>query len=479
MPPPSRVPSQQLQQQPYRSGSPTTTAPSVRRNLFSARLSRRPASGSQSSSQGSSSQQHTHSNQHNQEESAPALQNGDVGHEQEQPHHRMPRIAYSTAVPPTVSQVHVASRRYQHQRSVSTPSLSPSPPRLSPFRNLPPAATFSHNAATVTAPPPFAPTPPRHLTAATDNYDPTISPNRPLSPRSRESLFPNSSVIAINPVTGRPILPHLPILPGRLNLTDEDGVAQQGLQSMNHGDEHQEDGGVSRSPDDGFHHPRHLSHTEHDHNDHSPGRAQPQHFYTQARAYSDHPSYQQHSHQHHQHQPPDSDMNHAHPSTATMMRAAAEDEASLEADEERRDRERIERLLRELMGRQRARANINSNKSSSSTVGNDPPSSSSAARAMASSGLRKHGTLGGRHQHAGITAHNDDDHVVYAAGDEAGAEDSEESEAEREELMGLITASLRREVARAEDEGWMYGDSGMGMGTGWDGREEGLVGGYD
>lgn len=458
--PPSRVPSQQLQQPSYLSGSPTaTTVPSVRRNLFSAHLSRRPASGSHSSSQGSSTQQHTQSNQPNAEQPAPAVHHGGAGDEQEPSHHHMPRMTHAMAGPPTVSQVHAASRRYQHQRSVSTPSLSPSPPRPSPFHNLPPTATFNHNAATVTAPPPFAPTPPRHMTAATDTYDPTISPNRPLSPRSRENLFPNSSVIAINPVTGRPILPHLPVLPGRLRLTDEDGVAQQAGQDVGHGDDDNEAAGASRSPDDGFHPHHHLNYTEQDHNDHPHSGAQPQHFYTQTRAYPDHPSY------HHQHIPSDPDMNHPHPSTPAMMRAAAEDEASLEADEERRDRERIERLLREMMGRQRARAKVSSNKSSSSTVGNDPPSSSSASMAMASNGVKKRGTLRGQQ------------HDVYAAGEGDG--DSEDSEAEREELMGLITASLRREVARAEDEGWMYGDGGMGIGTGWDGREEGLVGGYD
>lgn len=162
------------------------------------------------------------------------------------------------------------------------------------------------------------------------------------------------------------------------------------------------------------------------------------------------------------------------------MRAAAEDEASLEADEERRDRERIERLLREMMARQRARAKVNTNKISSSTVGDGPPSSSSAA--MVSSGVKKRGTLRQHHlaasqrrRHIDMEDDDNDGEDVYAAADA----DSEESEAEREELMSLITASLRREVVRAEDEGWMFGDSGMGMGMGWHGREEGLIGGYD
>jgi hypothetical protein len=290
-------------------------------------------------------------------------------------------------------------------------------------------------------------------------------------------------VIALNPVTGRPILPHLPVLPGRLRLTDEDGGAQQGEHDDEGEDEDHEGAGASQSPDGEFHRSHHLTYTEQDHNDNAHAGARPQHFFTQSRTHTEHPSYrlQHHQHRHHQHVPSDPDMDHAHQSTAAMMRAAAEDEASLEADEERRDRERIERMLREMMARQRARAKVTTNKTSSSTVGDGPPSSSSAA--MVSSGVKKRGTLRGQHRLAGSRRHrhvdidhdDNDDEDVYAAVDA----DSEESEAEREELMGLITASLRREVVRAEDEGWMYGDSGMGMGMGWDGREEGLVGGYD
>lgn len=284
------------------------------------------------------------------------------------------------------------------------------------------------------------------MTAATDpyEYDLTISPNRPLSPRSRETLFPNSSIIALNPVTGRPILPHLPVLPGRLRLTDEDGGLEPGEHEDQGDEDHEGTPGASLSPNGGFHHQ-------------------------------------------HQHHPSDPDMIHAHSSTAAMTRGAAEDEVSLEADEERRDRERIERLLREMMARQRARAKMGTHKPTMSNLGDGPPSSSSAANV--SNGVRKHGSLRGtQQQHGGSRRHRDlspmengddehtdDDDEIYAVEDA----ESEESEAEREELMGLITASLRREVARAEEEGWMYGDSGMGVGMGWDGREEGLVGGYD
>ncbi|OAP56670.1 hypothetical protein AYL99_08782 [Fonsecaea erecta] len=104
------------------------------------------------------------------------------------------------------------------------------------------------------------------------------------------------------------------------------------------------------------------------------------------------------------------------PPAADHEHAAA---AEAEADEERRDRERIERLLRDMMARQRARAK---------------GKASASAAAM-----------------------------------------DEDDEAEKDELMGLIMGSLRREVAKAEDEAWMFGES-LGLG-GRAGRDE--VGVYD
>ncbi len=78
---------------------------------------------------------------------------------------------------------------------------------------------------------------------------------------------------------------------------------------------------------------------------------------------------------------------------------------------ERKDRQRIERLLGEMMARQRAKT-------------------------------------GTRPSHVGVAD-----------------VDVAESSVEKDELMTLITASLRREVARAEDDAWMYGDSAsMGVG---------------
>lgn len=57
-----------------------------------------------------------------------------------------------------------------------------------------------------------------------------------------------------------------------------------------------------------------------------------------------------------------------------------------------------------------------------------------------------------------------------------------EDEAERDELMGLIMGSLRREVARADEENWMFGfgASGAGGGAGDDSvTPMGMVGGRD
>jgi hypothetical protein len=109
---------------------------------------------------------------------------------------------------------------------------------------------------------------------------------------------------------------------------------------------------------------------------------------------------------------------------AAHAQAQAQAESLDEADSERRDRERIERLLREMMARQRARAK---GKSTASSMG------------------RK-----------------------------AEVENGEAQE-EKEELMGLIMGSLRREVARADEEGWMFGETAT-MGS-MVGRDE--VGVYD
>ncbi|ETN40501.1 uncharacterized protein HMPREF1541_04778 [Cyphellophora europaea CBS 101466] len=149
MAPPARVPSQpDLSPTHSLSGSPTRTAPDpVRRNLFSAHLSRRPASSQSTTSRPSSQSQN------------------------------------ATQPPSLPSQ---------------TRNISPftSPPRLSPTHPLPPSFN--------------------------ETYDPVVSPHRSLSPRTVATLFPSSSVVALNPSTGRPILPNLPTLPARLRLSDSD-----------------------------------------------------------------------------------------------------------------------------------------------------------------------------------------------------------------------------------------------------------------
>ncbi|KIV90838.1 hypothetical protein PV10_05446 [Exophiala mesophila] len=254
-----------------------------------------------------------------------------------------------------------------------------------------------------------------------DVYDPTTSPHRPLSPRSKDALFPNSSIIAINPTTGRPVLPHLPTLPSRLRLSDDEAELEleSGHQSQHYGQgTHQYDDGQ--------------------------GHDDTQNSYTRSH---------RHPQQPHDHiASGDTDMSPIAgmgPSTHTAAQLRAEEEAEIEADEERRDRERIERLLREMMARQRARA-----KSKTGVTDSHTPTSSANRR-------------GGRRRAHEVGVGIDMD----ASGLEAG--DDTESEAEKEELMSLITASLRREVAKADDENWMFGDLGA-PGSGMS-RDEGMV----
>ncbi|KIW75447.1 hypothetical protein Z517_10188 [Fonsecaea pedrosoi CBS 271.37] len=329
-------------------------AGSVRRNLFSAHLSRRPASGAQPQAQTTSQPRRHESQSQNQ------------GHQ------------YGSSLP----------RPRGHQRSVSTPSLSPSPSRSSPFHD-----TADNGNSSTFIPHPIPQFSPPHRAALVDGYDPTISPHRPLSPRSSAALFPNQSIVALNPLTGRPVLPKIPVLPGRLRLSDsDDGLgdehAMNGGDEEEDGDEHDDAHQHDFSDDDDFH-----DHVAQSHPRVAAGR--------RARG---HDAYGQ----------PSSHITRGdHEHVAAMAT-----EAEVEADEERRDRERIERLLREMMARQRARAK-------------GKVSTSAAV--------------------------------------------DEDEELERDELMGLIMGSLRREVARAEEESWMFGES-LGMG-GTAGRDE--VGVYE
>ncbi|EXJ63142.1 hypothetical protein A1O7_03587 [Cladophialophora yegresii CBS 114405] len=399
------------------STSNAITSGSVRRNLFSTHLSRRPASGAPPPQLDG------------QNETPASPSQTQAQHQQQQ------QQQYASHLP----------RLRTHQRSASTPSLSPSPPRSSPFHN----ALDGGSAAFI--PPPIPQLSPPTRAAVADGYDPTVSPNRPLSPHSSAALFPNQSIIALNPVTGRPVLPKLPVLPSRLRLTDSDdetgedqepqgergaGEDNEDVQVHHHHHHHHSHAAAEEGfSGDEFHHStveastrraghrvgrqhQHLYGHDNDHDhDHDHDQPPPSSSIPRGRTAHAHTYDHTHTHTH----------NDAQAAAMAAARAQAEAVALDELDSERRDRERIERLLREMMARQRARAK-GGKSAASSTV--------------------------------------------------AGAEDEdedEEAQEEKEELMGLIMGSLRREVGRAEDEAWMFGGS-LGMGA-MVGRDE--VGVYD
>ncbi|KAG9783093.1 hypothetical protein KCU88_g3114, partial [Aureobasidium melanogenum] len=329
-----------------------------------------------------------------------------------------------------------------------------------------------------------------HRALLTEGYDPTISPNRPLSPRSTATLFPNASIIALNPLTGRPVLPRLPVLPGRLRLSDADDD-NNGQQNPMGGDDVDMDQG----------------HNPHYAEDEAVARA-----------------YQRGRRRQEQEEATTPD----HIQAAAVM---AEAEAEAEADEERRDRERIERLLREMMARQRARAAMKSKSSvaTSGPGGNKASSSQSHSQSFNRVARRRRGggidaanninTTTNKGASASNTNINTNDHLTshhhaqnetaeyeyfddhdhdhdhddppdptgsssyYHYGGQSSFQTtqpdySESEEAEQEELMGLIMGSLGREVARADEEAWMFGESSTtGMGFGAAGRDE--IGVYD
>ncbi|OCT54681.1 hypothetical protein CLCR_02967 [Cladophialophora carrionii] len=410
------------------STSNAITSGSVRRNLFSTHLSRRPASGAQPTQLDG---QNDTPDSPSQTQAQPPPPPQQQQQQQQQYGSQLPRLR-------------------SHQRSVSTPSLSPSPPRSSPFHNV-----LDGGSSAAFIPPPIPQLSPPHRAVAADRYDPTISPNRPLSPHSSAALFPNQSIIALNPVTGRPVLPKLPVLPSRLRLTDSDDETNEG-QGGGGADDDDEDVQVHHThnaagegfsddddddddDDDGFHHEstvqassRRAGHRARQHQ-HLNG---PPHPSSVAGTRTTHTHTHAHAHTHghaHTHTHTHTHMD-AQAAAVAAARAQAEAVALDELDSERRDRERIERLLREMMSRQRARAKGKS--AASSTV-------------------------------AGAADEDDDD--------DDDDEEEDEAQAEKEELMGLIMGSLRREVGRAEDEAWMFGES-LGMGA-MVGRDE--VGVYD
>ena len=159
---------------------------------------------------------------------------------------------------------------------------------------------------------------------------------------------------------------------------------------------------------------------------------------------------------------------------AAAMAAAADEDADPLADEEQLGPERIARMLREMMARQRARAKGKSTAEPHShsfaharARSRNPTRPRRRKRAVAAEGSEIEVNVDVDFESSMYGHDNDTDHDV-----DIGYGDTE-SEAEKEELMGLIVSSLRREVAKAEEEAWMFGDVGGIGGIRASGREEG------
>ncbi|EXJ80534.1 hypothetical protein A1O1_08680 [Capronia coronata CBS 617.96] len=464
---------------------PSTSNPvasgSVRRNLFSAHLSRRPASSSRPHSQNSSQ------SQSNPQPAAPRTTR-DRQQQQQQQHIPIQTHAHARNYDDQHQHQHphALPQVRTHQRSVSTPSLSPSPPRLSPSSHVSPEPAAFMSGYHQHQSPPYPqlqtqqqhhalPPSASHRAFLTEGYDPTISPNRPLSPRSSATLFPNSSIIALNPVTGRPVLHRIPKLPGRLRLSDSDDGQDAGEDEdedldLDDADHYiDEDEAVAQA----YRRGRRADPVAWRHNTYG-------HASSVAAAAAG------------------NDRDHV------QAAAAVTAEADAEADEERRDRERIERLLREMMARQRARA-----QSKSTSVPTGPGGDATSSRgSQLNLNSNSHSHLrGGRRRRRDMGTNHDNNRLQMQRGQDTGMDHAVESidyfdvdhdhdhdhddndsssnnnanigpsygerrrdseaEAEREELMGLIVGSLRREIARADEEAWMFGEqSTMGAGAG-------------
>ncbi|MBE7181112.1 MAG: hypothetical protein INR71_07885 [Terriglobus roseus] len=315
---------------------------------------------------------------------------------------RRPASSQSTASQPN-SQSQVPSQR---------PPLPPSQNRnISPFAS-PPRLTPTH------LPPSF-----------NDAYDPTVSPHRSLSPRTAATLFPASSIIALNPTTGRPILPTLPALPARLRLSDSDDEPEE-----EGDDEHDDD----LAANDDSHYHQHEIHGSTAHHSADASYLHPADPYA--------PSGQQHSQA--------AGVPNQQRSTTYATEGAVLTSGSPSASAQH------DALVADLMARYRARQQHH-----------HPRRQRRTAAAAAAVGR----TRARRMQRAGaemLEREHDDE--------EEDDEQDEEAEEERAELMAHLMGRLRREVARADEEGWMFGEpdpEGMaegGMGTGIGG---GLVSG--
>lgn len=266
-----------------------------------------------------------------------------------------------------------------------------------------------------------------------------------ISSTAQAALARDNSIVAVNPATGRPILPHIPVLPARLHLGEE---------NMEDEDE-DEDEDMEGGPDSFAH----------------PG-------YVRSPAIHNHLNLQTDF---------DLDLDHEMDSSE-LERLGAYSQAELglnnfldlNSEDSRRERERIEHLLAEMQARQRARAR---------TV-IDPPVSSlsmaadlsfpSAPRATSRSTLKSSHqptttrTRSRRGESPTKVDHSRAQALLTAPGGIGPSIDP----AEKDELMGLIMTSLRRKLHTAEEEGWMYGGAdglgGIGVGVGGDD-----MGGYD
>lgn len=260
-----------------------------------------------------------------------------------------------------------------------------------------------------------------------DIYDQNGSPpHQAASPSMSSNMFTRESIIAVNPMTGKPLLPNLPILPPRLRLSDDDDEGEGG----------------------------------------SDEETEPHEYLEYGRPYSKSPS-------HSRNFVPSSDFDFDHEvdldssdlNFIGISRGQNFIQSFMEAadnDESREGRERIERLLGEMMNKQRAKARTllaSDFSANNSTLGVTP---------AATHGLRS--TRAGKAVERKLdSGHPRLDVKQPAIEPTLGGVGATMHPAEKDELMGLIMTSLRRKLQQAEEEGWMYGGAeglgGIGVGA--------------
>ena len=218
----------------------------------------------------------------------------------------------------------------------------------------------------------------------------------------------------MHPVTGRPLLPTQPVLPARLRLSEDDDDDDD--------DEDLEQGG----DDDGE-----GGHEEEDDDEEA---------------------------QHHAHDPfaPTQKPNRS----GYGHVAYASDPHLDEADLARSERDRFDSVVGGLMARYRTR-------SAQQQQQQHHPRSSTSASISASHALRSTNTAPRRlHNGNGDLGENEDDEAALTASEE------------KTELLAHLLSSLRQEVSRAKEEGWMYGDTSSTTDRGRDGDGVDEGGGY-